>query len=222
MTTHALKCTCDHLVLGDATVPEIRQLLEAAKVPASELNSDLPPLQAITAELSHARSLGQPFDTLHLIAHGQPGVLSFGDQRIDRAALLAHADLLAGWGVNSIALWSCHVGADADFIALLEELTGAVVYSSQQWLGRRDEQVSLQLEQQRYPLSRFQSHLNAWDGFHAWPSQFELGRRKKRNRNAVPLSQGDTFFGIDDDNNIWQVNPTFADLDDIGCGAKIR
>ena len=158
MTTHALKCTSDHLVLGDASVPEIRQLLAAAKLPASELNSDLPPLQAITAELSHARSLGQPFDTLHLIAHGQPGVLSFGDQRIDRAALIADAELLADWGVSTVALWSCHVGADADFIALLEELTGAVVYSSQQWLGRRDEQVSLQLEQQRHVRSLCRYH----------------------------------------------------------------
>lgn len=66
-----------------------------------------------------------PVGTLHLIAHGRPGAFRIGNVWIDAEALKAHAADLAHWGVETIALWSCHVGADADFVALLAELSGA-------------------------------------------------------------------------------------------------
>lgn len=51
--------------------------------------------------------------TLHLIAHGRPGAFWIGDVWIDAEVLKAHAADLAHWDLETIALWSCHVGADA-------------------------------------------------------------------------------------------------------------
>ena len=165
MTTHALRCTHDALFIGDVTSPEIRQLLESARVPASGLSSDRPPLHAITAEIHQRRAHGEIVRDLHLIAHGQPGVLSFGDQLIDRTALLANAELLGCWGVHTIALWSCQLGADPDYIALLEELSGAKVLASSSWLGRDNGQEQIHLGDS--PLSYFVAREN-------WPEQFRL------------------------------------------------
>ena len=53
-----------------------------------------------------------------------------GESWIDAEALKAHAADLASWGVETIALGSCCVGADAGFVALLEELSGARVLAS--------------------------------------------------------------------------------------------
>ena len=88
------------------------------------------PIAAITAVLREA-----PSAELHLVAHGAPGQIELGSG-IDRAALLAHAAEIGGWGVERIVLWSCRVGADLGFISLLEELSGARVVASAEALGQ--------------------------------------------------------------------------------------
>ena len=75
----------------------------------------------------------------------------------------AHAADLAHWGVETIALWSCHVGADADFVALLAELSGARVLASADWLGRDGANEQLQLG--NWQLSDLVDPS-------AWPAQF--------------------------------------------------
>ena len=63
--------------------------------------------------------------------------LHLGDNTNPTAThLLANAHSLASWGLNTLAFWSCNTGADHNFIALLEELTGASVWSSRDVLGR--------------------------------------------------------------------------------------
>ena len=126
----------DSQVLGDSSCPQIRKLLAASRFPASALNPALSPFEAISEALREQRASGRALRRLHLIAHGEPGVVWVGDQAIDQAALLANAESLASWGLEEIVLWSCHVGANRDYIALLEELTGAVVYSSVDRLER--------------------------------------------------------------------------------------
>jgi len=64
---------------------------------------------------------------LAIVAHGEPGVIHLGVEPITLASLQWQAGALAQWGVNSIALYACEVGADADFVAQLGELTGAKV-----------------------------------------------------------------------------------------------
>jgi hypothetical protein len=68
------------------------------------------------------------------VAHGAPGQIELGSG-IDRAALLAHAAEIGGWGVERIYLWSCRVGADQAFVSLLEELSGARVIASAEALA---------------------------------------------------------------------------------------
>ena len=87
------------------------------------------PIAFITAALREA-----PSDELHLVAHGAAGQIELGSG-IDRAALLAHAAEIGGWGVERIYLWSCRVGADQAFTAALEELSGASVIASAEALG---------------------------------------------------------------------------------------
>ena len=72
----------------------------------------------------------QPIATLHRVIHGCPGRFHIGANQINSNTLLADAHHLASWGIGSLALWSCHAGADPDFIALLQELTGSRVCSS--------------------------------------------------------------------------------------------
>ena len=206
MSSVALNCTRDALVLGDASCGGIRQLLNASHLPAATLITDMSPLEAISAALQQQRAEGRAARSMHLVAHGEPGVVWVGDQAIDRAALLANAEDLANWGVKEIALWSCHVGADADFIALLEELTGAVVYSSQGWLGNQGGQSSLTLQRLARERSASIEQLTGDKFFTSTPLDFRLGRKtKSRDDNNV----GDIFFGVDDENNVWQVNPSY-------------
>ena len=176
MTSVALDCTCDALVLGDASCVGIRQLLDASHLPAAKLTPDLSPLEGISAALQQQRAKGRAVRRLHLIAHGDPGVVWVGDQAIDRAALLAYAEALASWGVEQIALWSCHVGADVDFIALLEALTGALVLCSQGSIGAsagQDQRIVQQRSGTPISESKGVSITELFDG---WPPLFDLGR----------------------------------------------
>ena len=125
------------------------------------------PLAAIAAALQRRRAEGVPPRTLHLIAHGRPGAFRIGESWIDAEALKAHAAELASWGVETIALWSCHVGADAGFVALLAELTGARVLATADWLGR-DGEGNEQLQLGEWALSDLVSTAT-------WPQQFRLG-----------------------------------------------
>ncbi|RPG12140.1 MAG: DUF4347 domain-containing protein, partial [Planctomycetaceae bacterium TMED241] len=93
------------------------------------------PLETVSRALAERRTLGQPVDTLHWVSHGSPGELHLGDNRINSAYLLANAQKLANWELSNLALWSCRAGADHNFIALLEELIGATIWSTANTLG---------------------------------------------------------------------------------------
>ena len=182
------RCCDNPLILGDASCLEIRQLLAASRLPASLLNPALSPLEAISASLQQQRANGQAVLSLHLVAHGEPGVVWVGDQAIDRAALLANAEVLANWGLKEIALWSCHVGADADFIALLEELTGASVLCSQGSIGASAGQVQRVVQYERHSLSEC-TGVSITEMFDGWPTLFKLGRSQNEARgiNGQPF-----------------------------------
>jgi len=126
----------DHLLVADLHCSQIQALVEGAQLPVLDGAPQGDPLQWISRGLRQRRAEGDPPRVLHLIAHGRPGAFRIGSQWIDANALKAHAREMAQWGVETIALWSCHVGAEADVVALLEELTGARVLASADWLGR--------------------------------------------------------------------------------------
>ena len=75
-----------------------------------------------------------PVKQLNIVAHGAPGSIGLGTG-LNKETLIANQQQLAEWNVERIALWSCEVAQDKDFIALLEEFTGADVVASKQKLG---------------------------------------------------------------------------------------
>jgi Domain of unknown function (DUF4347) len=62
---------------------------------------------------------------LAIVAHGQASSIQIGRESIDRAMLKSRSGLLQEWGVTEIALYSCEVGADQEFIRQFSQLTGA-------------------------------------------------------------------------------------------------
>ncbi|MFM2158188.1 MAG: hypothetical protein RLZZ124_662, partial [Cyanobacteriota bacterium] len=120
------------LIIADGLCPKIAELLPGALHDVVAIGTTADPLAAITATLAERRLQGRPVDTLHLVAHGRPGAFQIGGQWITTTSLIAAADQLAQWQVRTLALWSCEVGADEHFMALLAELSGAAVHSSRQ------------------------------------------------------------------------------------------
>ena len=158
-------CETEQCLVADRSCSQIQALVEGAQLPVLDGTPQGHPLQWISQGLRQRRAEGDPPWVLHLIAHGRPGAFRIGDAWIDAEALKAHANELAHWGVETIALWSCYVGADAGFVALLEELSGARVLASADWLGRDGEHEQLQLGD--WQLSDLVDPS-------AWPAQFRL------------------------------------------------
>ena len=133
---YSAAATAIELIVADGSCPQIRELLTAADAPVLWLDDQEPALETVSRALTERRTLGQPVDTLHWVSHGSPGLLQLGNIQINSNTLLANAHILARWGITSLALWSCNAGAERAFISVLEELTSATVWSSDQPLGR--------------------------------------------------------------------------------------
>ena len=95
-----------------------------------QLQARRSPLQQLTAALKAQRDQGQPIQELHLIAHANSSGIQIGSTTLNTAALRSHAAALASWKIKTLVLWSCQLAQNKDFIALLEELTGAEVFAS--------------------------------------------------------------------------------------------
>ncbi len=128
------------LIVADGLCPRIGELLPSALHDLVALGHCHNPLRTISEELRHRRLKSQPVGTLHVVGHGRPGAIQIGGHWIDAASLMANADLLNQWQIGTIALWSCEVGADRGFVALLQELTGAKVAAT----SRRIEGMNLE------------------------------------------------------------------------------
>jgi hypothetical protein len=136
------------LIIADGLCPLIAQLRPGAHHELVALGQQSNPLQGITAELVSRRRQGRTVGRLHIVAHGRPGAFQIGGQWVDFASLIANIHHLAQWQVPSIALWSCEVGSDRNFAALLEELTGAKVWLSSRSIGRSGKESYWQLQNQ--------------------------------------------------------------------------
>jgi len=130
------------LLVADGECPKIRELLAEALVPVLWLEAGQHPLETVTAALEVRRQQGQPVESLHWVSHGRPGVLRVGAREISRKTLVLHRSDLGTWGIKNLALWSCRYGAESESISLLEEFTGASVFSSTSDLGRISEAIT--------------------------------------------------------------------------------
>ena len=114
----------EQCLVADHSCFQIQALVAGVQLKALGGVQDGHPLDWISEGLRQQREAAQPIRTLHLIAHGRAGAFRIGNQWVDAEALKAHANELAHWGVETIAMWCCHVGADADFVAIYADLFG--------------------------------------------------------------------------------------------------
>jgi len=112
------------LVVFDSRVQDL-DILYNALVPgaiAYTINPQDDALEVITRLLAVTGA-----KRLAIAAHGAPGVVHIGAKPLNGEQLQSRAALLQEWCVEEIALYSCEVGAEHQFIAELEHLTGATV-----------------------------------------------------------------------------------------------
>ncbi|MDZ8140451.1 MAG: DUF4347 domain-containing protein [Nostoc sp. DedQUE04] len=83
---------------------------------------------------------------LAIVAHGTPGVLQIGALPINRQEIKKQAQLLQQWNVAEIALYSCQVGKDAEFISELAQLTKAEIFAAAGKVGAPTQGGSWQLD----------------------------------------------------------------------------
>nr|WP_115093126.1 DUF4347 domain-containing protein [Synechococcus sp. UW106] len=127
------------LLIADGECPKIRALLATSLIPVVWLDGQQNPLVAVSEILANRRAQGSPVKILHIVSHGSPGMLKFSGENIEQDALLRHQHLVADWRLNDLALWSCFTGSDHAFVRIIEKLTGATVWTTDQSLGRLKE-----------------------------------------------------------------------------------
>uniref|UniRef100_UPI00168217A3 DUF4347 domain-containing protein n=2 Tax=unclassified Calothrix TaxID=2619626 RepID=UPI00168217A3 len=137
-------CTAENavLVILDTRVTDLPTLLNAVVEEAIcyILAEDEDALPRITQMLSQTGA-----KRLAIVAHGEPGVIHIGANPLNLEQLQAKAHLLQEWGVEEIALYSCEVGADAQFVTELERLTGANVAAATEKIGAAEQGGSWEL-----------------------------------------------------------------------------
>jgi Ca2+-binding RTX toxin-like protein len=124
--------TTHTLIVFDARVTDLPMLYNALLPDAigQTINVNDDAIEAITHLLSQTGAT-----KLAIVAHGQSGSIQIGKGAIDLEALEARSGLLREWGVDSIALYACEVGADFEFIQRLGALTGAQIAATTEPVG---------------------------------------------------------------------------------------
>ncbi|MBV1928314.1 MAG: DUF4347 domain-containing protein, partial [Gammaproteobacteria bacterium] len=128
------------LVVGP-NVKDVGQLLSGLARPVDilRLAADTSPL----VQIANALQTRQVTDTLHILAHGEPGAIHLGGEPLDLGGIYTHDEEIAAirdaLGPNAkIALWACSVGwlgIGEQFIEAIENKTGAEVFASDRPVG---------------------------------------------------------------------------------------
>ena len=152
--------TANALIAADGNCPQIKTLLDKAIHPVAWIPIGCNPLEAIGKTLEAEKP-----ETLHLVAHGDTGKLKIGGEWISTDDLLTHAEQLKQWKAKNIALWSCNLGRDERFIAVLEELTGAHVFATNSTINSRQNILKSARNNQELEAESFIEP----EAFKAWP-----------------------------------------------------
>ena len=136
--------TPKEIIFIDTTVADYEQLVQNVSTTARVivLDQETNPLTRITNELTQHKNL----DAIHIVSHGGPGSLQFGNGVLDLATLQDHAKEFQAWEASlsseaDILVYGCDVAAgDAGkaFVNKLSELTGADVAASIDKTGAAD------------------------------------------------------------------------------------
>ncbi|MEO1633754.1 MAG: Ig-like domain-containing protein, partial [Cyanobacteria bacterium J06631_9] len=111
-------------------------------------------------------------EAVHVLAHGVPGCVYLGDDKLSLSTLSRDAELLQRWGqsVSSIAFYACNVAAgDAgeEFVAKLHRITGANIAASSQPVGHASLGGSWDLDiviGEVEPLTLAPAYQESWQG----------------------------------------------------------
>jgi hypothetical protein len=130
-----IKHNSHELILADGNCKAIRDLLSQATRPCHTLINNIDPISKIGEILQSFRDRNNPIEILHIVAHGKPGAVLLGSKWVDTATLTQQSETISLWRISAINLWCCETGADPEFTSVLEDLSGARVYSSKQKIG---------------------------------------------------------------------------------------
>jgi uncharacterized repeat protein (TIGR01451 family) len=125
------------IVFIDPAVDDRQHLIDATR-PGTEvvlLNADRSGIEQITETLAHRHT---PLDSLHIVAHGQPGSLRLGNSQLSHLTLSRSGSTLRHWSQGlkadaEILLYSCRVAAGelgASFVRQLRAITGVDIAAS--------------------------------------------------------------------------------------------
>ncbi|MBL8327585.1 MAG: DUF2341 domain-containing protein, partial [Rubrivivax sp.] len=134
--------TVRELVVVDLSLPDAQVLLAGLQAQREAGRAiDILTLDARTdgiAAIGQALEGRNGVEAVHVLSHGEPGVLRLGAVQLDAGSLLARADELAAWSLAlsaeaDLLLYGCDVGAAAggsQLLNALAQLTGADVAAS--------------------------------------------------------------------------------------------
>jgi Domain of unknown function (DUF4347)/Legume lectin domain/PA14 domain/Glucose / Sorbosone dehydrogenase/Calx-beta domain len=117
----------NRLICLDASLVDLATLRDG--VVAGSQVVELHPAQDAFAQIATALAAQpQPIDSLHIVSHGAPGCLYFGEHSIDTASLNAYAPMLADWKAHltetaTVQLYGCEVGAGLVGRTLVEQFS---------------------------------------------------------------------------------------------------
>ena len=99
------------------------------------------PIQDISQQLNQNRQAGKTTSELHIVAHGSNGETKLGNTLLTKQYLEESSELLQGWKLEAIYLWSCEAGLNTELTTALEECTEADVYSSKGRINREQPNI---------------------------------------------------------------------------------
>jgi Ca2+-binding RTX toxin-like protein len=143
VSTSTTNMSHQQIVFIDAQVDDC-QLLIAGVLPGIEvilLDSQLDGIQQIGEVLAARASI----NNVHIVSHGAPGCLYIGNGQLSLQNLAHYAESVRNWftscsSIPQISIYGCNVAAgDAgeEFIAKLQQLTGAEVAASTTLIGNK-------------------------------------------------------------------------------------
>ncbi|MEM9216568.1 MAG: DUF4347 domain-containing protein [Cyanobacteria bacterium P01_F01_bin.150] len=124
--------TGSELVVIDTRVDQYQQLINGLNPGTQVLlvNAAVDGVSQITQALSVSLAT-----TLHVVCHGEPGVLFLGSKPLTQDNLSIYRHQLQEWGVTDILLYSCEVAVKPQLLYELHQLTGANIAASQRRVG---------------------------------------------------------------------------------------
>ncbi|MGB7275964.1 MAG: DUF4347 domain-containing protein [Geitlerinemataceae cyanobacterium] len=159
------------IVFIDPTVDDRQHLIDAA-IPGTEvvlLDARRNGIEQITETLAHRHT---PLESLHIVAHGQPGSLRLGNSQLSHLTLSRYTSTLQRWSQGlkadaEILLYSCQVAAGelgASFVRQLREITGIDIVASTTLVGNaaRGGNWELDAGTRRTPLAFEETALAAY------------------------------------------------------------